>query len=59
MQLEDSDVAGLLTFIVGASHSKVKLTGLVGIVRSLSLLTELRPLISTYQAIRVSETYGW
>lgn len=59
LQLADRYAVGLLTFIIDTSHSKMKLTSLLGILRSLSLLTKLRSLISTYQAIRISKTYGW
>lgn len=59
LQVADSDVVGLLKLITSASHSKVKLTKLIGIFKDLSLLTNLGPLISTYQAIRISITYGW
>lgn len=59
LKLGGSDVVGLLRFLSGAPHKKVKSPSISGFVKNLSLLTKPGTLIDTYRAIRISKTYGW
>jgi hypothetical protein len=55
----EKDVVNILSFLTEPSCGKAKYASAVRIVKYPSLMLKLEALISTYQALRISRTYGW
>ncbi|MFC1967965.1 NAD(P)/FAD-dependent oxidoreductase [Chloroflexota bacterium] len=57
LELADKDVANLLSFLTEPHPIKRNL--LIRTIQYLSLLQKLKLLVNTYQALKISKTYGW
>ncbi|RLC63934.1 MAG: hypothetical protein DRI01_04335 [Chloroflexi bacterium] len=55
----DKDVVSLLSCLTEPQRGKIRYPSVVRILKYPSLMLKFKTLISTYQAVRISKTYGW